>query len=166
MADSSKPAPTPSKPGRPKKGEAPVFNFDNLEFREVEMPKAASNNPFLKALGESYEYDSARAFVVPEEGKNRAEGLIRRAADELEIGASIVSQPATKDGKPLAGMVEIVFKGKPRRKRKGKNDTPEQPAAANEPAADGTPAAGSEPAAEGTPSESATTGAVSEAVAS
>jgi hypothetical protein len=135
MVTGSKPADAKGKgAGRPKKGDTPEFDFGSLEFKEAEMPKPASTNPFVKPLGESYEYDTARAVTIPEAGQSRAEGLIRRAADELKIGVSIVAGKARNEkGDEIPGMVEIVFKGKERRKRKSKG-TEDAPAA-------GTPAA-------------------------
>jgi hypothetical protein len=145
----SKPTTAKSKPGRPKKDEAPAFDFGELEFHEAEMPKRLGDNPFRKPLGESYEYDMARAVVIPAAGQARAESLIRRAAVELEIGATVVvNDPAVgKDGKELPGMVEVVFKGKERRKRKGKGD--DAPTAGSEPAVEDAAPAGvaGEPAA-------------------
>lgn len=141
------------KPGRPKKGETPEFDFGTLEFREAEMPKAPSSNPFTKPLGESYEYDTARAVVIPEAGQRRAEGLLRRAADELKIGVSITSGPATGTNDAgetitLAGMVEVIFKGKERRKRKSNETTTETAETAAPVDGENAPAAGQVPAAE------------------
>jgi hypothetical protein len=138
----NKPANTQSKGGRPKKGAPEPFDFGTLEFKEAEMPKPESTNPFVKPLGESYEYDTARAVTIPVAGVDRAIGLIRRAADELEIGASIVSGKARNEkGDEIAGMVELVFKGKERRKRKSKSEQPEtqDAPAAGTPAAEDTP---------------------------
>jgi hypothetical protein len=113
----SKSATAKGKAGRPKKSETPEFDFSSLEFTEAEMPKPA--NPFTKALTESYEYDTARKVTIPIEAQSRATNLLRRAAVELEIGVGIVAgEPLTnEDGSPT-GMIDLVFKGKPRRKRK------------------------------------------------
>jgi hypothetical protein len=163
MAD-SKPATTKSKGGRPKKGEAPEFDFGSLEFREAELPKPADDNPFSKPLGESYEYDTARAVVIPTAGVTRASGLIRRAADKLEIGVSIVENPAKDEkGNALPNMTELVFKGKPRRQRKRKGENGEQtdaPVAGSSPATEDTGTAATEPAQSG---QDATTGAETDA---
>jgi hypothetical protein len=157
----SKPADAEAKkgPGRPKKGEASTFNFAALEFRPAEMPKKAeASNPFVKPLGESYEYDEARAAEVPASELRRAEGLLRRAADVLGIGVTVQS------GEPVDGMVLLVFKGKERRKHKSKGtaETAEttETAETAEKTAEDAPAAGSTPAAEDTAS------AVSRAAAS
>jgi hypothetical protein len=149
----NKPTNTQSKGGRPKKGAPEPFDFGTLEFKEAEMPKPESTNPFVKPLGESYEYDTARAVTIPVAGVDRAIGLIRRAADELEIGASIVSGKARNEkGDEVPGMVELVFKGKERRKRKSKG---EDAPAAGTPAAEDTPAtADGGPETSGAPTDS------------
>ncbi len=105
--------------GRPKKDATPEFDLSGLTFKEAELPvtKRATVNPFLKVLGESYEYDTARSTTVPTAAVSRAEGLIRRAADELSIGVSVITGEPDK-----AGNVEIIFKGKERRKRKKKGE--------------------------------------------
>jgi hypothetical protein len=132
----SKPATAKTKPGRPKKDETPAFDFSTLEFREAEMPKPPSNNPFTKPLGESYEYDTARAVVIPAAGQARAESLLRRAAAELSIGVSIGARVIENEDGSETGNIELIFKGKPRRKRKGKGD--DAPAAGTTPAAEDT----------------------------
>jgi hypothetical protein len=111
--------PTTGKRGRPKKGSIPAVSFSDLEFAPAEMPKRsnAEPNPFLDVLTESFEYDSARAATVPEEAAPRMIGLLRRAADELNIGVSVDKTEPTKDG-----TVTVTFKGKERRKKRKKDE--------------------------------------------
>lgn len=108
-------------PGRPPKSDAPAFDFGTVEFREAEMPaREKAPNPFAEAVGWTYEFDKARAVTLPAAQVTRATGLIRRAADDLEIGVSVDAGEPDKDGN-----VEIVFQGKERRKRKAKAATEE-----------------------------------------
>jgi hypothetical protein len=148
MADSDTKSGGKRGPGRPPK-KAPDFDFSTLEFAEAEKPKPQKeDNPFVKPLGESYEYERARQTRVPKDVAPRVETLLRRAANELSIGVSIA--PSEPDAE---GMVTVVFIGKERRKRKSKTETPETPAAPAESTAEDVPAgdvpAGQEGDAEG-----------------
>lgn len=128
MTSTETPAPAPAKRGRPKKGESAGADMDlsGLTFTVAEMPKrkSATNNPFTTPLGDSYETETARSTTVPDAAVKRVEGMLRRAADELEIGVSVVTSPATDgEGAPMKGHTLVVFQGKDRRKRKSKDET-------------------------------------------
>jgi hypothetical protein len=124
--------PGKGKPGRPRKGEAAEFDFSALTFADTTMPKKETFNPFTAPLTASYEYDQPKETTVPADQLRRAEGLIRRAAGDLDIGVSIVADEPGEDGN-----VRVVFRGKERRARKSKSQ-------------DTTPADGPEPSAEDT----------------
>jgi hypothetical protein len=125
------------------------------------MPKKP--NPFTAPLTDSYEYDRAKETTVPEDELRRAESMIRRAAADLDIGVSIVADEpevmVDDEGDPLKDSegnvlrtVRIVFRGKERRARKKKHESPEghtTPADGPEPPAEDT-ADDREPAAVGT----------------
>jgi hypothetical protein len=130
----SKSATAKGKAGRPKKSETPEFDFSSLEFTEAEMPKPASTNPFVEGRSRSrYEYDTARAVTIPiEAGQSRAtkgSSGARRTSWKIGVSASSRRRRATnEEGDPIPGMVDLVFKGKERRKRKRKG-TDDAPAA-------------------------------------
>lgn len=149
------PAPAKPKRGRPAKDATPEINLTDLEFAVVDkMPRKTDGtpNPFRQPLADSYEYEKPRATKVPKDAVSWAEGKLRRAALELEIGVSIATGEPGEDGK-----VEIIFQGKDRRKRKSKTEpTADAPADAGEqsgdaPASETTPDAGDSPSGESAP---------------
>lgn len=118
-----KPAEAPAKPkraGRPAADpKADAVDLTGLTFEIAPKPKrkGAGDNPFMIVLGESYETETARATKVPAVALRRVEGLLRRAAGDLEIGVTIAATDPDSDGN-----VVITFMGKDRRKVKKKGE--------------------------------------------
>lgn len=106
----------------------PALDLSALVPVEAEVPKMQRerkhrDNPFTAWLAESFEQGTGKSVTVPNANVGEVEYLIRRAADDLNIGARVVK---TEDS-PKKGQTTVVFAGKERKTRR----TSEQVAADN-----------------------------------
>jgi len=104
--------PTPTK-------NTPKLNLESLTAVEAEVPKQTrerkhADNPFTAWLAESYESGKGRSVTIPNANATEVEYLIRRASNDLGIGARVVKQ----ENKPRKGQTTVLFQGKARKQRK------------------------------------------------
>lgn len=90
------------------------FDLSAVEMVEAELPKQTrtsrfENTPFLDALRNSYERDTAFAFNVPVDAVKETVSLIRGAAAHLEIGVKIRQTKVDDE------VTRITFQGAPKR---------------------------------------------------
>lgn len=109
---------------------APALDLSTLAPTAAELPKQERqhrDNPFVAWLTESFENDNAgRKVTVPAANVSEVEYLIRKAAQDLNIGSRVVVQ---KNGKTLdkdarksaTGSVDVLFSAKNRKQRKAKD---------------------------------------------
>lgn len=113
---------------------APALDLTALVPTEAVVPKSTRetkhrDNPFVQWLAESFESSTGKSVTVPAANAGEVEYLIRRAADELSIGARVVVQDGKgntldKDArKAHKGNVTVLFMGKARKARKAKDAT-------------------------------------------
>lgn len=98
---------------------------ETVDLPAVQRERAHRDNPFVQWLAETYESGTGRKVTVPAANRSEVEYLIRRAADELGIGARVVVQNSkgetlsNNDSKKAArGNVTVMFQGKQRKARK------------------------------------------------
>lgn len=105
------------------------FDFSTLTVEETELPgvrrgrtRHIEHNPFLGPVGDSYNDGKGRAVKVPNEHYKTTENLIRRAAEDLEIGVRVVPSLTAeeRDKAPKNKTVTVKFQGQPKRKRRTK----------------------------------------------
>lgn len=121
-----------------------TFDFASVasSAKVAEMPKTGAGrpgkygdvNPFTEPLASSFEAfekgeNAGRQITLPGARAGEAVYLIRKAADELSIGARVYIQHkgknvTAKDAKNIRGNVTVLFSGK-NRKQKKDTETPE-----------------------------------------
>lgn len=139
--------------------------FDNLAAEVTELPgqtrvRHEGPNPFKELLTASYTDRKGRKVTLPAEHVSEAQRLIRRAADQLNIGARIVVDNGKKDfkctpeivkewaDKKSQAKVTVMFEAKERRVHKKKETAPVVETPAAPVAAPAAPAASTAPAAQ------------------
>lgn len=106
--------------------------FENLTAEVATLPGVTRNsdapNPFKEMLSASFADGQGRAVTIPAESVAEAMRLIRRAAEQLKIGARIVVDTGKKGERPTPAQVQewadkkskvkirVLFQGKERRK--------------------------------------------------
>lgn len=99
----------------------------NAEVPSQQRERRVKDNPFVAWLADSFENKTGKSVTVPAANVGEVEYLIRRAADELKIGARVVVQDSKgntldKDAKRNAkGNLTVLFAGKDRKTRKPKD---------------------------------------------
>lgn len=101
------------------KTDSKPLDLSALTVAEADVPKQTrerkhKDNPFEAWLAESYESGTGRAVAVPTANASEVEYLIRRASNDLGIGARVVKV----EDSPRKGHTTIKFQGKERKQRK------------------------------------------------
>jgi hypothetical protein len=123
------------------KNTKPALDLSTLAPQDAEVPsqqreRKHKDNPFVQWLADSYANQTGKSVTVPAANAGEVEYLIRRAADELGIGARVVVQNSKgetldKDARKSAkGNLTVLFAGKDRKARKNADVTPDVAATA------------------------------------
>jgi hypothetical protein len=111
------------------KNTKPALDLAALVPTDAEVPtmqreRKHRDNPFVAWLSESYSTETGKSVTVPAANVGELEYLIRRASDDLGIGARVVVQNSKgetldKDARKNAkGNLTVLFAGKDRKTRR------------------------------------------------